>query len=182
MSTYTVKKSTAIVSVGLLIAVAGTVGFFAAGFAKAGQASGGNLQGRNNGQMMQRTGTGTRSAAMGGMVSGELIKKDDGSLSLKTRDGSSKLVLITSSTKAFKMSEATMSDFSEGQNLMVIGKQNSDGSVTAQTVQLRPEGMADFQIGGGAPQKTTGSTDASNGNRQDKMQFGGPDMPPPPGM
>lgn len=72
-------------------------------------------------------------------VNGELISKDETSMTLKLQDGGSKLVYFSTSTQVMKSSEGTINDLVVGQNLMINGKSNQDGSVTAQTVQMRPE-------------------------------------------
>jgi hypothetical protein len=87
----------------------------------------------------------------GGFVNGELLKKDATSLSVKQRDGSTKLILVTSSTKALKMTEGTIGDINVGQQVMVTGSTNSDGSITAQTVQVRPEGLTGGPVPGAQP-------------------------------
>ncbi|MFA5185283.1 MAG: hypothetical protein WC551_02260 [Patescibacteria group bacterium] len=91
---------------------------------------------------------GNRTARMGGFINGTLLKKDATSLTIKMRDGSSKIVLVTSSTKALKMADTTLDEFTEGADVMVSGTANPDGSVTAQTVQVRPAMPTDIQPGG----------------------------------
>jgi hypothetical protein len=102
------------------------------------------------GQFAIRTGSGTggaRTGAGGGFVSGEILKKDDTSMSIKMQDGSSKLVLVTSSTQALKTSTTDLSGLNVGEQVTVIGSANSDGSITAQSVQVRPD-MPPQQING----------------------------------
>ncbi|MDD2785777.1 MAG: DUF5666 domain-containing protein [Patescibacteria group bacterium] len=94
------------------------------------------------GQFAIRTGSGAggaRAGAGGGFVSGEILKKDDTSMSIKMQDGSSKLVLVTSSTQALKTSTTDLSGLNVGEQVTVIGSANSDGSITAQSVQVRPD-------------------------------------------
>ncbi len=119
-------------------------------------APGGNGAQRQNAQMRNRN-------SLGGFINGELVKKDAGSFSLKQRDGSMKLVLITSSTKAMKMSEGTLDEFNVGQQVMVTGSANSDGSLTAQTVQIRPDDMPGF---GGPPPAGQGGAAPRDGQPQ----------------
>lgn len=99
-----------------------------------------NGQGMPNGAGGQLVGRmGDRTGAGGGFISGEILKIDATSISIKQQDGSSKLVLVTSSTKALKTSESDMSGLVVGEQVTAIGTTNSDGSITAQTVQVRPE-------------------------------------------
>lgn len=68
-------------------------------------------------------------------LSGEVIAKDEQSLTLKTQDDSSKIVFFSDSTKILKTTDGSMDDIGIGKKIMVSGKQNSDGSYTAQTIQ-----------------------------------------------
>lgn len=79
-----------------------------------------------------------RGARNGGdFVSGEIISKDEQSLTLKMPDGGSKIVFFSDSIKILKTVEGSAEDIAAGKQIMVSGKQNSDGSYTAQTIQER---------------------------------------------
>lgn len=69
-------------------------------------------------------------------VRGQVINKDNNSLTVKLADGSTKLVILSNSTMYYKSSTASASDVIDGDTIQVLGTQNSDGSVTAQNVQL----------------------------------------------
>lgn len=71
-------------------------------------------------------------------VNGDIIASDDKSITVKLQDGSSKIVLFSNSTTINKASEATTADLTVGQKVTVFGMANSDGSVTAQNIQLNP--------------------------------------------
>jgi hypothetical protein len=88
------------------------------------------------GQMGGRAGG--RFAAGGGVVMGSVISKDDTSMTVKMRDGSSKIVLYSGSTQVSKSAAGTAGDVAVGTTISVIGTQNTDGSVTASTIQIRP--------------------------------------------
>lgn len=72
-------------------------------------------------------------------VAGEIISSDDKSITVKLADGSSKIVFLSEKTVINKASTATMSDLATGQRVAVFGESNSDGSVTAQNIQLNPQ-------------------------------------------
>ncbi len=96
--------------------------------------------GNFNGQMPTggtQNASSTRGSGGGGMVSGEVIAKDAQSLILKIQDGGSRIVFFSSSTTVSKIVEGSLRDIEIGKQIMVTGKQNSDGSYTAQTIQER---------------------------------------------
>lgn len=71
-------------------------------------------------------------------VAGEIISADDKSITVKLNDGSSKIVILSEKTSLNKASEATKADLKVGEKVAVFGSDNSDGSVTAQNIQLNP--------------------------------------------
>lgn len=71
-----------------------------------------------------------------GFLSGEVIAKDEQSLTLKMPDGGSKIVFFSGSTEISKTTEGSAEDIEIGKQIMVTGQQNSDGSYTAKTIQL----------------------------------------------
>lgn len=82
---------------------------------------------------------GGNQAFRGGGVDGSIISMDDKSLTVKMPDGSTKIVLFSDSTKYSNTIDAARSDLKVGDNIAVFGTSNSDGSVTAETVQLNPQ-------------------------------------------
>lgn len=71
-------------------------------------------------------------------VNGEIINADDKSITVKLSDGSSKIVLVSDSTSVNKATQGERSDLKTGERVFVVGQENSDGSVTAQNIQLNP--------------------------------------------
>jgi hypothetical protein len=76
----------------------------------------------------------------GGFVGGTILTKGVGSFTVKSLDGSSKIVLFGASTTVAKAAPGTMDDLIVGTTVVVTGKVNSDQSVTAENVQIRPVG------------------------------------------
>lgn len=73
-----------------------------------------------------------------GFLSGEVITKDEQSLTLKLQDGGSKIVFFSDLTEVSKTTDGSMEDIETGKQITVSGEQNSDGSYTAKTIQLSP--------------------------------------------
>lgn len=84
--------------------------------------------------------------AMGGATTGEVLSVDENTITVKLPDGGSKIVVLSDSTTYNKSESASKSDVKVGEKIAAFGNANSDGSVTAQNVQLNPM-MRTFQGG-----------------------------------
>ena len=75
----------------------------------------------------------------GGFTTGEITKIDDTSITLKTADGGSKIVLISGDTAFNQSASATKDDLKVGSKIMVTGVTDSNtGSITGKTIQINP--------------------------------------------
>jgi len=84
-----------------------------------------------------RQGTpGFQRPAGSGTVRGEIIDKEEASITVKLPDESSKIVLISENTTINKATEGSIDDLETGEQVMVFGQTNSDGSLSATNIQL----------------------------------------------
>jgi hypothetical protein len=84
--------------------------------------------------------------AGGGAVTGSIVAEDSQSITVKLANGNSQVVFISTSTPITKSAQGSLADLSVGQNVVVAGTANSDGSITAQSIQLRPAGSGAFGL------------------------------------
>jgi hypothetical protein len=82
---------------------------------------------------------GQRTNRIGGadMIGGEIISIDDVSITVKLPDNGSKIIYISASTKVSKMIEGNLEDLASGTSIMINGTTDSDGNITAETIQIR---------------------------------------------
>ncbi|MBP9817175.1 hypothetical protein KBC75_00275 [Candidatus Shapirobacteria bacterium] len=92
----------------------------------------GNRQGGGMGQ------NGTQARRMGGQTYGDILSLDDKTMTVKMADGSSKIILLSDSTSFNKEATGTKTDLKVGDKVGVFGQSNTDGSISAQMVQINP--------------------------------------------
>lgn len=92
------------------------------------------------GAMSNATGTknGTRANGSGGIIAGEITAKDDQSITVKSRDGSSKIIFISSATETLKQASGSLSDLAVGGQVTVAGATDASGNITAKSIQIMP--------------------------------------------
>ncbi len=116
-------------------------------------------------------GRGGRGAGAKGSAFGQIIAKDATSITVQLMGGpnasstngtatGSKIVLYDASTQIDKFTTGAASDLAIGDNVTVGGTPNSDGSITAHMIQIRPAGMG-F---GGQGARSSGQAPANSGN------------------
>lgn len=128
-------KNNLVMGVIAALVLGGVVGFFGGmQFQKSqrpnilnGQFQRGNPQGittGNNNSMGQRP------------TFGEIISKDDKSITVKEQDGSTKIIILSEKTSINKQALGTFEDLKIGEKVSAFGTSNPDGSVTALSIQL----------------------------------------------
>ncbi|HUD02621.1 MAG TPA: hypothetical protein VMR46_01185 [Candidatus Paceibacterota bacterium] len=86
--------------------------------------------------------TGARGGAAGGFTAGTIVSSGSGTISIQQQNGSStEIVLVGPSTQILKTAAGSASDLSVGTAVTITGTANSDGSMTANSIQIRPAGM-----------------------------------------
>ncbi len=126
-------KNTWLITI-IAVLIVGAIAFY--GGMKYQQMQRGNRQ-FVRGQFGQGFGSGTN--GMGSRpVSGKIMSADGKSITVQLSDGSSKIVLISDTTKIIKAATASAKDLKADEQVFVVGTTNSDGSVTATNIQLNP--------------------------------------------
>lgn len=139
------KKKQIIIAIIVLVAVSG-ISFYS------GYKSGQNNNARNrDGQMFSQNGAGGMMGGANGirsgrpgqggamtLVSGEVLSKDATSITLKLRDGGSKIIFVATSTSLQKTVDGTIADLVIGNQITASGPANADGSINAVTINQRP--------------------------------------------
>ncbi|MEI6420071.1 MAG: hypothetical protein WCO30_00415 [bacterium] len=74
----------------------------------------------------------------GNAVNGEVLSLDANSMVVKSRDGGSRIILVSPSVEISKSVAGSLTDLVAGTQVMVAGASNSDGSINATTINIRP--------------------------------------------
>ena len=97
------------------------------------------------GQMMSTYGQGGMMRRFGGAngqngsaIRGSISSVSDNSITIEERDGTSKIVVLSNGTNISKAAQGSKADLTKGTEVMAVGTTNSDGSVTAQLIQINP--------------------------------------------
>ncbi len=73
------------------------------------------------------------------MIVGKVTAMDNQSITLQLADGSTQTIFLSGTTRIGKVVTGTTDDITVGSSLAVNGTENSDGTVSAQMVQVRPQ-------------------------------------------
>ncbi len=74
----------------------------------------------------------------GGVAAGKIISRDENSITVELRDGGSKIIFLPESASISKSATGTLEDLIVGLEVMVSGTANSDGTLTAKSINLTP--------------------------------------------
>src|ERR1035437_93010 len=136
------NKKIGFVVIGIIVLAGGFYGGMVYGKsqvpARGNQALAGNFAGRMGGAK----GAGGAS----GFPAGQIIAKDATSITVQLMTGGpagtasgSKIIFLDSNTKVTKRVSGTLADLAIGTNVSVTGTPNTDGSMSAQAVQIIPK-------------------------------------------
>lgn len=134
------NKFVPIVAIAIVVGVGGFVGGMH--YAKSKTPAAGNLRSSfSAGQGRGNFGNASSTARFGGQrgagaVMGDVLAKDATSVTIKLADGGSKIVFYSTSTQFMKSSEGSIADIEVGKPVFINGSTNSDGTVTAQNIQV----------------------------------------------
>lgn len=98
-----------------------------------------NMSQEQRQQIMQGAGAFNQRRGGSGFLAGEVLSKDEQSLTLKMQDAGSKIVFFSTSTEISKTAQGSIGDIEVGKQIMVMGEQNSDGSISAKAIQISPK-------------------------------------------
>ncbi|OQA36365.1 MAG: hypothetical protein BWY53_00570 [Parcubacteria group bacterium ADurb.Bin326] len=126
-----------IVLVAIVIAAASFFGGMQYANAKGPQSGRGDFQNGSGLQNRSFANGDKQMEARNNMAMGEILSKDDQSLTIKLTNGGSKIVFFSSSTEIGKEVSASIQDLEVGKAVTASGAANDDGSIVAKTIQLR---------------------------------------------
>lgn len=80
---------------------------------------------------------GVRGGVGNNLIRGEILKKDAESIVISLPSSGSQIIWYATSTEIQKTAKGTAADLAVGQTIMANGTTNSDGSLSANSIQLR---------------------------------------------
>jgi hypothetical protein len=85
----------------------------------------------------------------GSLTTGTILAQDAKSITVKTADGGSKTVFLTTNTRYNQQQQLTAADLKVGDQVMASG-QTANGGIDARSITVVPPG-SEFGFGGGGP-------------------------------
>ncbi len=138
-------KNPMVMTIVIALVVGGAAFFGGMKFQETKAAGSNNMRGQFQRGTGGPSGPGGMGRMGGGAVIGEIISTDDEqssssikSIIVKLEDGSSKIILLSDTVTVSKTDSGSKDDLKTGVKVGVFGTTNSDGSVTAQNIQLNP--------------------------------------------
>ena len=139
------NKNMVIIVAVILIVVAAVGGFFGGMQYQKSQSrtafAGAGFGGGNGGAYRQFAGGQNGQNNNFRAVRGQVLSLSNGTMTVKLNNGSTEIVVLSGSTTFAQAAKASLSDVKTGDTVNVVGSSNSDGSVTAQDVQINPVGI-----------------------------------------
>ena len=130
-----VKKYSAYIIGGALVVIGFAIGMLY------GRSSASKLAGNANANGTIARNFAGRSGSGMTIVAGKVMSRDSQSLTISLPNGNSQLVFYSTSTPVEKPAPVPLSSVATGSDILVSGTQNSDGSFTASSIQLRGSGQ-----------------------------------------
>lgn len=102
---------------------------------------------------------GIRGTTGGGFTAGTIVSVDNGTMTISLSAGGSQIIVLSTSTPILNTTIGSTADLKAGANVMITGTANSDGSLTASSIQIRPASMGGATgFRGGVGAGTSGNT------------------------
>lgn len=141
------KNIAAIAVISILI---GGAGGYLIGTRSTGGGQGAPSERGMSGNFGSRTG-GARTTQGGNFVTGTIVSNSNNEITIQLPEATttdtttgSKIVILEDSTQITKTVSGSSTDLTTGSNVVVSGTSNSDGSITASSIQIRPTSMQRF--------------------------------------
>lgn len=129
------KTTSIVIVIIILLIVGGGAFYFGMNYGKS-QSAALSTAARANFAGMRGSRTGGANASF---ISGSIIAKDNTSITLQLpSNAGSKIIFYSTATQISKMAAGTADDLAVGTSVSITGTTNSDGSITSQSIQIRP--------------------------------------------
>jgi hypothetical protein len=136
----TKKNNTGLIIIAVILIIAAFFGGKAYGSSHATPSMGGMAMNGTAGGYGRMGGFAGRGGTGGGATIGQVVSMDSSSITVSLPAGGSKIILYSPTTTVMKTTTGAISDIAAGSIITATGTANSDGSVTATAIQIRPAG------------------------------------------